>query len=165
MTQQDPPWSGLYDSLGRPLGKMPDELCPASNTVLINDQGHVLLHKRSDNGAWALPGGRMEIGESIEQCAIREMFEETGLHVVVKRVVGVYSDPKNYSILRYPSGYAVHYLVVVFEVEQVGGELLISEESTDLRFFDVNALPEGIMPSSRIRIEDTLKRRAEAFYT
>jgi ADP-ribose pyrophosphatase YjhB (NUDIX family) len=106
----------------------------------------------------------MEIGESIEQCAVREMFEETGLHVVVTRVVGVYSDPKNYSILRYPSGYAVHYLVVVFEVEQVGGELLISEESTELCFFDVNALPEGIMPSSRMRVEDTLKRRAEAFY-
>ena len=163
MTQQDPPWSGLYDSLGRPLDKMPDELHPGANTVLINESNQVLLHRRSDNGAWALPGGRMEIGESIEGCAVREMFEETGLRVKIKRLVGVYSDPKNYCILRYPSGYAVHYLIVVYEVEQIGGELLISGESTDLRYFDVDALPEGMMPSSRMRVLDTLQQRTEAF--
>jgi ADP-ribose pyrophosphatase YjhB (NUDIX family) len=163
MTQQDAPWSGLYDSLGRPLDKMPDELCPGSNTVLINESNQVLLHRRADNGAWALPGGRMEIGESIEECAVREMFEETGLHVTIKRLVGVYSDPKNYCILRYPDGYAVHYLIIVYEVEQTGGELLISEESTDLRYFDVDALPEEIMPSSRMRVLDTLQQRTAAF--
>ena len=151
------PWSGLYDSLGRPLEKMPDEVHPGANTVLINNLNQVLLHRRSDNGAWALPG------ESIETCAIREMFEETGLHVRIKRLVGVYSDPKNYCILRYPDGYAVHYLIVVYEVEQIGGELLISDESTDLRFFDVDALPEGMMPSSRMRVLDTLQERVEAF--
>jgi ADP-ribose pyrophosphatase YjhB (NUDIX family) len=167
MTKQDAPqnalWSGLYDSLGRPLDKMPDELCPGSNTVLINASNQVLLHRRADNGVWALPGGRMEIGESIEACALREMFEETGIEVAIKRLVGVYSDPKNYCILRYPDGYAVHYLIVVYEVEQIGGELRISDESTDLRYFDVDALPEDMMPSSRMRVLDTLKRRVEAF--
>jgi ADP-ribose pyrophosphatase YjhB (NUDIX family) len=163
MSQQNPPWSGLYDSLGRPLDKMPDELHPGANTVLFNESNQVLLHRRSDNGAWALPGGRMEIGESIEACAVREMFEETGLHVKIRRLVGVYSDPKNYCILRYPDGYAVHYLIVVYEVEQIGGELLISEESTELRYFDVDALPEGMMPSSRMRVLDTVQQRTAAF--
>jgi mutator protein MutT len=158
-----PGWNGLFDSLGRPLDKMPDELCPGANTVLINEANQVLLHRRADNGAWALPGGRMEIGESIEQCAVREMFEETGIEVKIKRLVGVYSDPQNYCILRYPNGYTVHYLIVVFEVEQTGGSLLISEESTDLRYFDVDALPDGMMPSSRMRVMDTLQRRTEAF--
>lgn len=154
---------GLYDSLGRPLEKMPDALRPGSNTVLINAANQVLLHRRRDNGAWALPGGAMEIGESIEACAVREMWEETGLHVRIKRLVGVYSDPANYCILRYPDGYAVHYLIVVYEVEQTGGELLISDESTELRWFDVDALPEGMMPSSRMRVLDTLQGRVEAF--
>ena len=163
LTGQNPPWQGLHDSLGRPLEKMPDALRPGSNTVLINDANQVLLHRRSDNGAWALPGGAMEIGESIETCAVREMWEETGLHVRIKRLVGVYSDPANYCILRYPNGYAVHYLIVVYEVEQTGGELLISDESTDLRWFDVDALPDGMMPSSRMRVLDTLLGRAEAF--
>lgn len=160
---QEEPWQGLHDSLGRPLEKMPDEVHPGANTVLINNANQVLLHRRADNGAWALPGGRMEIGESIEQCAVREMFEETGLHVKITRMVGVYSDPKNYCILRYPDGYTVHYLIVVYEVEQIGGELKISHESKELRFFDVDALPEGMMPSSRMRVLDTLQRRTEAF--
>lgn len=164
MTPQNLPLSGLYDSLGRPLDKMPDEIHPGTNAVVINEANQVLLHRRADNGVWALPGGRMEIGESAEQCAVRETFEETGLHVVVERLVGVYSDPKNYSILRYPSGYTVHYVIMTFEVEQIGGELQLSDESTELRFFDLDALPEDLLPAARIRIEDTLKGRPEAFY-
>ena len=66
MTQQSEPWAGLYDSLGRPLDKMPDKFHPGTNTVLLNEAGHpggykVLLHRRSDNGAWALPGGALTI--------------------------------------------------------------------------------------------------------
>lgn len=144
MSQQEMDWSRFHDSMGRPLDKMPDQICPGTNAVLINESNQVLLHKRSDNGAWGLPGGRMEIGETVEQCVIRETWEETGLQVAVKRLVGVYSDSLGYSILRYPSGYAVHYVIMVFAVEQIGGELRISLESTDLRFFDVNELPDGM---------------------
>lgn len=57
----------------------------------------------------------------------------------------------------------IMHLIVVYEVEQSGGKLLISHESTALRFFDVDALPEGMMPSSRMRVLDTLWRRVEAF--
>jgi ADP-ribose pyrophosphatase YjhB (NUDIX family) len=164
MTQQDLSGHGLYDSLGRPLDKLPDKIHPATNTILINEANQVLLQRRADNGSWALPGGAVEIAETVEQGAIRETFEETGLHVAVKRLVGVYSDPKDYAILRYPDGYTVHYIVTLFEVERVGGELQISDESTDLRFFDVDKLPEDIAPSARIRINDTLQGRREAFY-
>jgi 8-oxo-dGTP pyrophosphatase MutT (NUDIX family) len=163
MPQQAEPWAGLHDSLGRPLDKLPDKIHPGTNTVLFNEAGQVLLHRRSDNGAWALPGGAMEIGESAEQCAIRETWEETGLHVRIKRFVGVYSDPANYCILRYPNGYVVHYVILLYEAEQIGGELAISAESTDLAFFDVDNLPEGIMPSSRMRVLDARQRRPEAF--
>ncbi len=164
MTHQEIDWRNFHDSTGRPLEKMPDEIYPGTNAVLINESNQVLLHKRSDNGAWGLPGGRMEIGETVEQCAVRETYEETGLHVAVKRLIGVYSDPKGYSILRYPSGYAVHYVLIVFEVERIGGELQISEESTELRFFDIDKLPEGIAPSAQIRINDTLAGQNEAYY-
>ena len=102
MTQQEIDWSQFHDSTGKPLDKKPDQVYPGTNAVLIDDHNQVLLHKRSDNGAWGLPGVRMEIGETIEQCVVRETLEETGLQVAVKRLVGVYSDPKGYSILRYP---------------------------------------------------------------
>jgi ADP-ribose pyrophosphatase YjhB (NUDIX family) len=130
--------------------------------VLVED-GKILLHRRSDTGNWALPGGRMEIGESAEECAVRETFEETGLHVKVKRLVGVYSDPRNYSIMRYPGGHTIHYVIVLYEVERSGGELAVSLESTDVGFFPVTELPEPLAPSARIRIKDALARSQSAF--
>ena len=105
----------------------------------------------------------MEIGESAEQCAIRETIEETGLTTRIKRLVGVYSDPANYSILRYPNGYTVHYVSIVYEVTYVSGEIRVSEESTDVRWFHVDALPDGTAPAARMRIEDAFAGRTEAF--
>ena len=63
------------------------------SAVIFDEQGRILLTKRRDNGQWCLPSGGMESGESAAEACIREVWEETGLHVGVKRLVGVYSYP------------------------------------------------------------------------
>ncbi len=157
------PWEALFDNFGEPLDKMPDEIFPGASAILFNERDEVLLQRRSDNGRWSTPGGRMEIGESAEECAIRETTEETGLTTRIKRLVGVYSDPANYAILRYPNGYTVHCISIVYEVTYVSGEIRVSEESTAVRWFPVDGLPDGTTPAARMRIEDAHTGRAEAF--
>ncbi|NQW18331.1 MAG: NUDIX domain-containing protein [Chloroflexi bacterium] len=154
---------GMIDHAGNPLAKMPDEIHPSSNAVLFNDAGEVLLQRRADNGLWGLPGGRHEIGESSEACAIRECWEETGIMTRAKRLVGIYSDPGGHNILRYPNGYTVHYVVAVFEVEYVSGEIAVSSESTEVRYWPVSALPDEIAPAARLRVNDTVAGQVAAF--
>jgi 8-oxo-dGTP pyrophosphatase MutT (NUDIX family) len=104
--------------------------------VLFDDGGaKVLLTQRSDNGRWCLPGGMMDPGESICETCEREMREETGLVVQVKRLVGVYSDPD--MLIVYPDGNQFHVVVLCFQVERLGGELSLSDETTGIRFFPV----------------------------
>ena len=66
-------FENMVDSTGQPLSKMPDSILPSTNGVIFNAQGEVLLQQRADNGYWALPGGRVDIGESVEHGAIREV--------------------------------------------------------------------------------------------
>lgn len=68
-------------------------LVPSANAVVINDDGAVLLIRRSDNGNWALPGGAMDLGESLPGTAVRETLEETGIDVVITGLVGMFTDP------------------------------------------------------------------------
>ena len=70
--------ASLFDSTGQALSKMPDEIRPSTNGAIFNEKGEVLLQKRADNGYWGLPGGKVDIGESVAQGAIREVLEETG---------------------------------------------------------------------------------------
>ena len=77
--------------------------------------------------------------------------------------MGNYSDPANYAIARYPDGNIIQYVSMVFECERLSGLLRMSAESTDIRYFPVDALPEDTLPGHRMRIEDALAGRAEAF--
>ena len=154
---------GFVDSTGAPVHRMPDEIRPGTGGVIFNESGEVLLQRRADNDWWSLPGGGVDIGESVEQCVIREVFEETGLHVTVKRLVGIYSDPKNYSVMSYPGDTIVQYVSAAFECETQSGELRISDESTDIGYFPVDSLPDNTLLSSQLRIKDALANRAEPF--
>src|SRR5438093_13780789 len=87
-----------YDS-GAP---QPNSVVPAASAVVEDGQGRVLLHLRRDNQLWALPGGTMDIGETIEQTAIREVKEETGVDIEIVRLVGIYSDPHH--VIEYSDG-------------------------------------------------------------
>jgi 8-oxo-dGTP pyrophosphatase MutT (NUDIX family) len=165
MTQKESPKESpnFVDWAGTPVHRMPDVLLPSACAVIFDGQGRLLLQQRADNGHWGLPGGRMDAGESIEATAVRETLEETGFIVHTRRLIGVYSDPSSYSISSYPNGRLVQYLNLSFECEIIGGEMMLSEESTDIGFFDVNALPEPILLSHKLRIADALAGKNSVF--
>jgi ADP-ribose pyrophosphatase YjhB (NUDIX family) len=149
------------DFTGRPVGK-PTRIGPGASAVIFNDQEQVLLEKRSDNSFWGLPGGAVDIGESVEEAVIREIFEETGLTVVVRRLVGVYSDPRHYAIASYPDGNVIQHVTLCFECDVRAGELKMSSESTDLGYFSTDGLPANTLPGHKVRIADALSRGPEA---
>ena len=138
------------------------QLRPSVAAIIPNDDGHVLLQRRSDNGLWGLPGGGVEIGESVSTAIVREVQEETGLTVVIERLVGVYSDPR-FQVVRYADGNVVHYINTLFVCRIVGGTLQTCEETLDLQFFDPAHLPEGMLVSHRIRVQDAVANRPEGF--
>ncbi|HYZ35354.1 MAG TPA: NUDIX domain-containing protein, partial [Pseudonocardiaceae bacterium] len=87
------------------------ELLPAAFAIVRNDLGQILLVRRTDDGLWELPGGRIEIGESVSAAVRREVVEETGVTITVTRLAGVYSDPSH--ILTYSHGQGVYQQLAV----------------------------------------------------
>lgn len=129
---------------------------PSVSAVIRDAQGRVLLGRRADSREWGLPGGNVEIGESVTQAIQREVREETGLEVAVLRLVGVYSDPA-WQVVRYADGRVVHYVTSCFECRATGGALATSPETLELGSFDPSALPEDTVPQHRMRIADAVK--------
>jgi ADP-ribose pyrophosphatase YjhB (NUDIX family) len=137
-------------------------LRPSVAAVVTDGDGRLLLQRRSDNGLWGLPGGSVEIGESVTAAIVREVKEETGLTVAIERLVGVYSDPA-FQIVRYPDGSVVHYISTLFACRILEGDLQTCEESLDLQFFDPANLPRDMLAMHRIRVLDALADRPAAF--
>lgn len=138
------------------------ELRPSVAAIIRNAEGHVLLQRRSDNGLWGLPGGSVEIGESVTTAVVREVREETGLAVTVDRLVGVYSDPA-FQVFRYKDGNVVHYINTLMTCRIAGGVLQTCDESLELKFFDPACLPRDMLDTHRIRVTDAVANRLDGF--
>jgi len=121
--------------------------------------GTILLVRRADDGSWCLPGGRVEIGESIVACAERECLEETGYRVRVTSLVGVYSDPGDQTH-RYPDGTVVQFVNVVFD-GVVGDDppAPLAGDTVEVRWCAAEALPEPLMATDAPIIRDRLRGR------
>ena len=79
-----------YNDPGAPRA---NNIVPAASAVVVDLAGRILLHRRTDNQLWSIPGGGMEIGETIAGTVVREVAEETGLKAEPERLVGIYTNP------------------------------------------------------------------------
>ncbi|MEU2793688.1 NUDIX domain-containing protein [Streptomyces sp. NPDC007100] len=112
---------------------------PGVSAVVFDDRGRVLLGRRADNGMWSIIGGIPEPGEQPAQTAVREVFEETAVHVVPERVILVEALQR----VRYPNGDECQFMDVSLRCRAVGGEAAVNDdESLEVGWFALDALPE-----------------------
>jgi|HigsolmetaAR203D_1030402.scaffolds.fasta_scaffold02572_10 ADP-ribose pyrophosphatase YjhB (NUDIX family) len=142
-----------YDDPDAPA---PNSLVPSVNVVVTNDAGEVLLIRRSDNDNWAVPGGAIDLGESLPQAAVRETREETGIECEITGLVGIYTDPRH--VIYYTSnGEARQEFSIVLTARATGGQPTTSDESREVRWVPRDKLTTYPMDRSmRMRIEHFL---------
>jgi len=148
---------------GKRVGRQAKLRPGASAIIFDRARQRVLFTRRSDNGRWCLPGGGMDPGESAEETCIREVLEETGLDVQVTRLVGVYTSPD--VMVEYADGNRIQPVAFSFEAEVVGGELRLSDETTEYGYISVDELDTiDLMEHHKQRVEDAIQNRAAAFF-
>lgn len=125
--------------LRKAVGHRP--LLAAGATVLVVKNGKILLNLRADTKTWGIPGGSMELGETLEEAARRELLEETNLNVQSLALVHVFSGWQMY--FEYPNGDKVHSVAALYKAENVTGEMQITDgESLHLQYFAPDSLPK-----------------------
>jgi len=138
------------------VGSRPLVLCGAG-VLILDDQGRLLLHHRTDNDMWSIPGGAIEPGETLEEAAAREALEEVGLTCYGLMLFGIYSGPQLY--YRYPNGDEVHNVSVSYLCRDFSGEITVNPvEGKAAAFFAIDELPPDICPPVRPIIEDLVRR-------
>ena len=111
-------------------------MSPASGAeALIIHEEKIMLIKRSDNGLWAVPGGLVEVGETLAEAAVRELWEETGIHAQVTKLLGIFDSRLWHSKTK------THLFHVVFLAETNNLIPKTSIEATEIGFFAENDLP------------------------
>lgn len=132
-----------------------------SAACVADDEGKILLQKRAaSEDLWGFPGGALEIGESAEEAAVREVREETGLDIKVDSLIGVYTKYFD----AYPGGDKAQTIVFFFECSVVGGSPGIDREETfDLAFFDPHNAPELFNQQHRDMLADYIRQRRGVF--
>ena len=141
-----------------PAAPEANSLVPSVNVVVVNDAGEILMIRRTDNGNWALPGGAVDLGESVAQAAVRETLEESGIECAVTGIVGIYSDPRHV-ILYTSNGEVRQEFSIVLTGRPLGGQPTRSSESSEVRWVPATEVLRYTMDHSmRIRINDFLAR-------
>ncbi|PAE24916.1 NUDIX hydrolase [Bacillus sp. 7894-2] len=140
-----------YKYLRQYVGHSPIIL-PGSVVIILNERNEVLLQKRHDGG-WGLPGGLMDLGESFEETAKREVFEETGLAVENLKLLNVFSGSEYY--LKVQNGDELYSATALYFTKKVSGELKADyNESVELEYFALTNLPDGLTDEYRGFIEE-----------
>jgi ADP-ribose pyrophosphatase YjhB (NUDIX family) len=145
-----------------PSAPAPNSLVVATSAVVTDDRGRILLQRRADSGNWAMPGGGMEMTESLTDSVIREVKEETGFDIEVTGIVGTYTDPRH--IIAYTDGEVRRQFNICYTARITSGKLSISNESTEIRFVDPSELASlQIHHTQRLRLKHYLEHRENPY--
>jgi ADP-ribose pyrophosphatase YjhB (NUDIX family) len=140
-----------------------NSIVPAVSVVVTDEAGKILLIRRSDNGNWALPGGAMDIGESLRQAAVRETREETGIGCEITGLSGIYTDP-GHVILYTSNGEVRQEFSIVLTARATSGLPTPSSESSEVRWVAQDDLGHYDMDASmRLRVQHFLDQRAQPY--
>ena len=133
-----------------------------SAAIFDSTRQKLLLTRRTDNGRWCLPGGHMEPGESAVEACAREVLEETGLEVLVGRLIGIYTTP--HRLLEYPDGNRCQGVAMSFEAQHIGGHLGLSSETTEFGYYSQAEMSGmDVMDNHWERITDAFQGLDAAF--
>ncbi|RBW68176.1 NUDIX hydrolase [Bacillus taeanensis] len=147
---------GYIEELRSEVGSRPLILTAAA-VFILDQKNRILLQHRGDTKDWGIPGGFMELGESIEEAARREAREETGFEVGELTYVDIYSGEDYYFV--YPNGDQVYNVIVGFMTREVKGEMVIDEDEVlDLQYFSFDNLPEKMIPTSKKMLERFIEK-------
>ncbi|WP_246941986.1 NUDIX hydrolase [Bacillus pinisoli] len=131
-------------------------ILPGSVVLIMNNENQLLLQHRTD-GSWGLPGGIMELGESLEETARREVKEETGLDIGELELLGIFSGQDYY--LKVANGDELYSVTAVYVTNEVKGAINIDfQESIDIKYFNLHELPDGLTQGYRNYIEPYLTK-------
>lgn len=135
----------------------------AVTAFVQDDQGRLLMIRRTDNNLYSIPGGAQDVGETIGHTVVREIEEETGFDVEPTDVIGIYSDPAH--VISYTDGEVRQEFSICFRARLVGGELRTSSESSEVHWVqraDLSSL--NIHSSIRLRIEHGFENRSKPYF-
>lgn len=119
---------------------------------VFNNQNKVLMQLRTDYNQWGFPGGAMDLGESFEETAIRELKEETNLNIKEMKMLKVLSGKDTYR--EYPNGDKLYDITAIFVVTDYDGVLKVNDdESSKLDWFSIDKLPENMTSHTKNYIE------------
>lgn len=140
-----------------------DPNAPKANSIAVavsafiqDNEGRILMIRRTDNDLYAIPGGQLELGETLAQAAAREVHEETGIECRVTGVVGVFSNPRH--VIAYDDGEIRQEFSICFRANQTSGRLQTSSESKEVLWVEKSDLSKlKIHPSIKLRIDHALQ--------
>jgi ADP-ribose pyrophosphatase YjhB (NUDIX family) len=152
---------GRVDYYNDPGAPPANSMVPSVTVAVCDEAGRILLIHKIDNDSWALPGGAVDLGESVADAAVREVVEETGVIVELTGLVGIYSDPAH--VMAYDDGEVRQEFSVLFHARPISGEPRPDDTETQAaQWVDLSDLATlKIYPAMRRRIDDAIAGHPE----
>lgn len=146
----------LYDHYMYPVAQ------PAVRIMITNEKSEILMVKEKEDGKWTIPGGWCDIGESPKENAIKEVSQETGYDIEIKRLLGLFDRNK---YIEHVSRFDVY--DIMFYAKIIGGSINPNHEVIEVKWFDINELPELSRKTSLDELEiayDVLKNNKATYF-